>query len=126
MVCPECGGGNAPQADRCASCGADLSAWRRPPSLFTARRAPREARGRGVSLVLGTAMILPLALAGYVEATSDLRLEPVPLLLAVLLAAGGCEVILRATLPYPRRTRRARPRPARRVADWESLRPGSS
>lgn len=101
MVCPECGGGNAPGADRCGHCGADLAAWRRPPALITVRRAGRRRGAGGAAYAVGVAMILPLALAGYIEATSDLRLAPVPLIVALLLAAGGAEVLLRASSAGP-------------------------
>lgn len=104
MVCPECGAANVAGADRCGQCGADLvlSAHGAPRFMAAGRAGPYAVRPLAGTLV-GVALILPLALAGYVEAESDLRLAPVPLVIALLLAIAGFEVLLRATGRDPQR-----------------------
>lgn len=115
MVCPECGGGNPPDADRCGHCGGDLTlAVARSRSLWTARRAGRYAVAPLTALLIGMLLIIPLAVAAFIEMDSGLRLAPVPLLLAVLLAVTGFEILLRAAGRDPQATARRRIRLARR------------
>lgn len=115
MVCPECGGGNAPGSESCGHCGSDLTLLAlRGQSLWTARRAGSYRVAPLLALMAGIALILPLIAAAFVEMDSDLRLAPVPLLLAVLLAVTGFEVLLRAAGRDPQERARRRLRLARR------------
>ncbi|MBE3589952.1 MAG: hypothetical protein IMW98_08680 [Firmicutes bacterium] len=118
MTCPECGAMNGPAAERCAHCGAALAPWR-GEAFLTARRAGAYRVRPLLALLLGVLLILPLALAALVEMESGLRLAPVPLVLAVLLAVAGFEVLLRAAGRDPQAAARRRlARGRRRHGSW--------
>lgn len=118
MICPDCGALNVPTAERCAHCGAALAPWR-GEGLLTSRRAGPYRASSLAALVIGVLLILPLALAALVEMESGLRLEPVPLVIAVLMAVAGFELLLRAAGRDPQAVARRRlTRARRRSGSW--------
>ncbi|MDI3269733.1 MAG: zinc ribbon domain-containing protein [Bacillota bacterium] len=118
MICPHCGAGILAGTETCPACGQETAV----PVLSLSRR-PWVRLGAGLG---GTLLLLPLLGAAWIEWTTALRLEPLPLAVAVLLAGAGMELLLRslgrrpegeALQGWARIGKRNSPQPKRK--DWQ-------
>lgn len=87
MICPHCGVSLLPGTEVCPACGEETA--------LSLPRGPRPWARLWAGLG-GTLLLLPLVGAAWIEWTAALRLKPLPLAVAVLMAAAGLEILLRS------------------------------